>query len=109
MLEEAIERLTVEVQRLREAVERQTILPQRAASEDALSGAGRTAGCRAARKKGGDEFLTERGVAELTGLGLGTLRNWRLLRKGPPFRKLGWAVRYSRADVVAWMDARRVG
>ncbi len=31
-----------------------------------------------------------------------TLKKWRALGKGPPFRKLGGRIRYSPADVKQW-------
>lgn len=38
------------------------------------------------------------------------LRKWRFLGgpNGPPFYRLGRAVRYSRADLDAWLASRRV-
>jgi len=53
-------------------------------------------------------YLKEKEVAELTGLALQTLRNWRLLRKGPPYCKVGRSVRYPLAEVYSFMEKRRV-
>ncbi len=56
------------------------------------------------------KFLTEKEVAELTGLALSTLRNDRsLTRKLFPYVKIGKAVRYSLADVLAAMERRKIG
>lgn len=37
-----------------------------------------------------------------------TLRQWRHLRKGPPYLKVGKHVRYRRADVDDWVTQLRV-
>jgi hypothetical protein len=51
-----------------------------------------------------DDLLTdEEVVARYKGrITLGTLRNWRALRIGPPYIKAGKAVLYSRAALQAW-------
>ncbi|NIO20084.1 MAG: helix-turn-helix domain-containing protein [Candidatus Aenigmarchaeota archaeon] len=54
------------------------------------------------------QYLTEREVAKITKRALPTLRNDRHLGKGIPFIKRGRSVRYSLADVIAWMEAGRV-
>lgn len=51
------------------------------------------------------DFLTERDVAALLAISTKTLQRWRWLGGGPPYRKLGHAVRYRRADVEAWADS----
>lgn len=33
-----------------------------------------------------------------------TLENWRNRQEGPPFKKLGTAVRYDVADLEKWLD-----
>jgi hypothetical protein len=33
---------------------------------------------------------------------VGTLRNWRWLKRGPPFVRLGRRVMYQVSDVIAW-------
>ena len=54
------------------------------------------------------DLLTEHEAADLLKTAVRTLRNWRSLRKGPPYRKIGQrAVRYHRADLEAF--ARIVG
>jgi predicted DNA-binding transcriptional regulator AlpA len=54
------------------------------------------------------QFLKDLEVHKLTGLGLSTLRNYRHLRKGPPYVKVGRAVRYERNDVIAWLNAQKI-
>ena len=49
-----------------------------------------------------------RGAAERTGLSANTLNNLRSSGGGPKFLKLGRAVRYSEADINAWLAARVV-
>lgn len=53
-----------------------------------------------------DELLTTIEVAALLGLKPGTLENWRAVGKGPPFRRLGAAIRYAMADVRAWVEGQ---
>ena len=36
-----------------------------------------------------------------------TMCNWRTRGDGPPFLRIGRSVRYSPADLDAWLDARR--
>lgn len=51
-----------------------------------------------------DDLLTDdEVVARYKGrITLGTLRNWRALKIGPPYIKVGKAVLYSRAALQAW-------
>ncbi len=101
MLEQAIERLTEEVERLRAAVERQ----------NALFGAERpSAPARAPEPspaRTATMYVDERSAAELMAVSVGLLRKWRLFRKGPPHCKIGRLVRYSRSEVLAWLDAQK--
>ena len=55
-----------------------------------------------------DRFLTEREVFDLTGRALSSLRNDRHFGRGFPYIKLGRSVRYSIADVVGYMQDRRI-
>jgi predicted DNA-binding transcriptional regulator AlpA len=95
MLEQAIERLTAEVQMVRAAIECQTLAVQQAARQKVSGPAPPIAP---------SAFLTERAVSDLTGLSVATIRRWRLFRKGPPYKKFGAAVRYSHAELMAWFD-----
>lgn len=55
-------------------------------------------------------FLREEALAELLGVSVKTLRNWRHCGKGPRFRKLGGvAVRYVNSDVERWIAEQPVG
>jgi predicted DNA-binding transcriptional regulator AlpA len=56
-----------------------------------------------------ENLLNERDVARITGLSLGSIRRWRLLRQGPKFLKLNAAVRYRLSDLEAWLESRPVG
>jgi hypothetical protein len=72
VLEHAIERLTVEVQRLREVIEQQNAIAEHdrtppPAPESDLPGAGAS-------------FLNEQAVAALAGVSVGLLRRWRLFK-----------------------------
>ncbi len=51
-------------------------------------------------------FLNEHAIADLLVVSVATLRRWRLLRKGPPLKKLGRLVRYSRVDTLQWLDTK---
>jgi predicted DNA-binding transcriptional regulator AlpA len=54
------------------------------------------------------EYLNEKEVSQLTGRALSTLRNERHLGKGFPWIKIGRSVRYPKAEVIAFMEARKI-
>jgi hypothetical protein len=56
------------------------------------------------------KFLTPEEVAERYrgGVSVGTLRNWRAMRRGPSFVKVGKAVLYPVDDLDAWDERNRV-
>lgn len=56
-----------------------------------------------------DSLLNEHDVARLMSVSLGSVRRWRLLRRGPQFVKIGASVRYRPEDIRAWLDSRPVG
>jgi predicted DNA-binding transcriptional regulator AlpA len=56
-----------------------------------------------------DDALTTRQAARLLGMAEITLHQARLRGDGPPFFRIGRAVRYVRRDVLAYRDARMVG
>lgn len=56
-----------------------------------------------------DRLLWPDEVAELLGVPVGTLANWRYQGRGPAFAKVGRHVRYRRRDVDAWIDRHVVG
>lgn len=51
-------------------------------------------------------LLNEQEVCDWLRISLATARKWRLIGRGPTFRKLDGThlVRYRRADVQAWLD-----
>ena len=53
-----------------------------------------------------DNLIDERAVAARLGVTVAAVRKWRLNRTGPPFAKLGGAVRYAPSAVSAWIEAR---
>ena len=53
-------------------------------------------------------FLTAEEVAQLTGLSIETLAQWRSQRRGIPYLKIGRIVRYDLADVQAYLEGCRV-
>jgi len=54
------------------------------------------------------KYLTEKEVAEMTGIAVSTLQSHRFLRKGIPFHKVGRTIRYSLDDVLRYFEERRV-
>lgn len=57
-----------------------------------------------------ERFLTADEAAAYLGFSKGTLSNWRIQRKGPPYSRshgTTGAVRYRLSDLDAWMTARR--
>ncbi len=55
----------------------------------------------------GGEPLTEAEAAARLGLKVGTLRAWRHRGVGPPFVRLGRAVRYLSIDIERFLEASR--
>jgi hypothetical protein len=55
-----------------------------------------------------DQLFDEREAAKILSCSVAVLRKWRLLGKGPAFCKVGRLVRYSEADLAAFLDANRV-
>jgi predicted DNA-binding transcriptional regulator AlpA len=53
-------------------------------------------------------YLNDVQAAALLGLKPQTLRNWRGQSKGPPYRKIGRAIRYDFNELIAFMDERTV-
>ena len=54
------------------------------------------------------EYLNEIEVSQLIGRALSTLRNERFHRKGIPYVKVGRSVRYNQADVISFMESRKI-
>jgi predicted site-specific integrase-resolvase len=55
------------------------------------------------------QLLTEREAADQLRIAPKTLTRWRWAGKGPRFHKIGGAVRYSEADVLAFIAASGAG
>jgi len=51
-----------------------------------------------------EKLLNDRQAAEILGLAVSTLRNWRNNGRGPVYRKMGRAVRYALADLQAFIN-----
>ena len=55
-------------------------------------------------------MLTEPEAANYLGLAPHTLATWRCAKRNNlPFFKIGGAIRYRRADLVTWLETRRIG
>lgn len=54
------------------------------------------------------EFLTEAQVADALAVTVNAVRGWRPKGMGPPFYKIGGAVRYDKAEVDDFIQASRV-
>ncbi|WP_366139070.1 helix-turn-helix domain-containing protein [uncultured Rhodoferax sp.] len=55
----------------------------------------------------GLNLLTNDGAAALASVSRRTLPVWRVQGKGPKFIKIGRLVRYSEADVIAWIEENK--
>jgi len=53
------------------------------------------------------KLLTEQEVAEILGLNLKTLYNWRRAKYGPSHFKMGRVIRYSVSDLELFMKSER--
>jgi hypothetical protein len=51
--------------------------------------------------------LDTKGLSDRTGIPAKTYENWRSLKKGPPYYKVGARVLYDDAEVDAWFAAHR--
>jgi predicted DNA-binding transcriptional regulator AlpA len=54
-------------------------------------------------------LLSEDEVAERFGIQPRTLQGWRVLRRGPRYRKIGRLVRYAENDLLNWLESRPAG
>lgn len=50
------------------------------------------------------EWLTAEDLAQMWQIAVGTVSNWRTLKKGPEFVRIGGLVRYSPEAVKAWVE-----
>ena len=53
-------------------------------------------------------YVDEKEVSKMTGISLGTLRNYRARGRGIGYVKIGKSVRYDVADVVNFMEERKI-
>ncbi len=53
-------------------------------------------------------LLNEWEVAEILGLAVQTLRNWRFENRGPHYCKIGRSVRYKAEDIDGFIESSRV-
>ena len=53
-------------------------------------------------------LVDTRRAASLLGLDHATLQNWRCRGEGPPFIRLGRAIRYRPDDLETWIESHRV-
>jgi len=58
-------------------------------------------------KAGDGELLTEREAARELRMSVYWVRAQRRLGAGPPYYRLGRAIRYTRTDLAAWLTAQR--
>lgn len=54
-------------------------------------------------------YLDDHELSRRLGFERNTLQKWRSLGSGPPWVKIGRAVRYHWPDVERWLSLRRVG
>lgn len=55
-----------------------------------------------------DALLTEVAAARLLRLSIRTLQAWRCRGMGPAFVRVGRAIRYRHADLIAWINSNIV-
>lgn len=53
-------------------------------------------------------LLTEQEVAEVLGVTIKCLQDWRYHRRGPAFVKVGRLPRYRQSDLDSWIQSRTV-
>ena len=54
-------------------------------------------------------FISDKEVSALLRIGRQTLANWRAQQRGPRYVKSGRLVRYAVNDILAFMEARKIG
>lgn len=55
-----------------------------------------------------EPLLMEAQAAKLLNVSMRTLQAWRCRNMGPAFIRVGRAIRYRRADLIAWLQSNRV-
>jgi hypothetical protein len=51
------------------------------------------------------KYIDERELSAITGVQVSTLRKWRVLSRGPRFKRFGACVRYSLSDIQDWAQS----
>jgi len=51
-------------------------------------------------------YMDEKGASRLTGYSTAYFRKHRLLRSGPPYRKIGRSVRYNVFELLRWIEGQ---
>jgi predicted DNA-binding transcriptional regulator AlpA len=54
------------------------------------------------------DWITEASASDITSMSIHWFRKKRVEGDGIPYSKIGRACRYRRADVIAWMESRKV-
>jgi predicted DNA-binding transcriptional regulator AlpA len=96
MIEDDIRALTHEIRLLREAIQSQPGLAQPPQSRHHSTAHDPSPPL--------PDVINERTATELIGMSVAMLHRWRAAKEGPPFFKIGRAVRYSRAKIQEWLD-----
>jgi helix-turn-helix protein len=52
-------------------------------------------------------LTSEKDAARFLSVSQRTLQAWRALGSGPPYIKMGRAIRYCMADLIAWTESKR--
>lgn len=52
-------------------------------------------------------LMTEKATALLLSVSFRTLQSWRQTDRGPPYLKIGRAIRYEREALLAWIELQR--
>jgi predicted DNA-binding transcriptional regulator AlpA len=55
-----------------------------------------------------DHYVNDEKAAAFLGMSPQTLRNWRMLRKGPSYTKLGRCIRYEMNELKAYAEERKI-
>jgi predicted DNA-binding transcriptional regulator AlpA len=53
-------------------------------------------------------WIREKEASQIIGIALQTLRNWRHQRVGPPYSKVGRAVRYRLDELIDFMESKKI-
>jgi len=53
-------------------------------------------------------YTSAKGAADILKLNEQTLANWRHLRKGPAYSKLGRAIRYRISDLISYAESKKI-